>query len=61
MFGNEEVTLVSHDAEGHRLNVQLERVRENEAELVSMDDFTEVEYQPKGYLKLLKNALERRI
>lgn len=61
MSVNEHVTLATHGAEGHRLNVRLERFRENEEELVSMDDFAEVEYQPKGYLKLLKNALERRI
>jgi hypothetical protein len=61
MSVNEEVTMVSHGAEGHRLDVRLERFRENEEELVSMDDSTEVEYQPKGYLKLLKNMLERRI
>jgi len=61
MSVNEEVALVSHGAEGHRLDVRLESFRENEEELVSMDDSTEVEYQPKGYLKLLKNALQRRI
>jgi hypothetical protein len=61
MLADKEVAPVSHGVEGPRVDGRLKRFRESEEELVTENTLAEVEYQPKGYLRVLKKTLEREI
>ena len=61
MLADKELRFVNHCIEGRRVDVRLERLRENEEKLAPESALPEVEYQPKGYLRVLKKTLEGEI
>ena len=61
MFTSKEDGRGSHGVQESQVDVRLKKLCQNEEELVTENTVAEVEYQPKGYLKVLKTTLQGEI